>query len=105
MQSILAFPVFLQRPEVIVHAPNTAAMDWFVIATLCFFFFLLGCFATAAWQIWRRATRPEPHIRLLMELSESTEDKIIQAAEEAPPDKSPTDPPTPWEKPPDWWKQ
>lgn len=105
MQPLLAFPVFLQRSEVIVHAPNTAAMDWFVIATLCFFFFLLGCFATAAWQIWRRATRPEPHIRLLMELAETTEEDLIQSTEESKNDKALTETSTPWEKPPDWWKQ
>lgn len=101
MKAILAFPVFVSKPEVIVHAPNTAAMDWFVIATLCFFFFLLGCFATAAWHLWKRTTRPDPHVRLLMELADSDEDQVIQNSDGAPP-KSPDC--AAWEKPSDWWK-
>jgi hypothetical protein len=36
-----------------------------VLFTLCTLFFLLGCLAAAAWQIWRRTTRPRPHERLL----------------------------------------
>lgn len=102
MNSLLAFPVYFRRPDATVYAANTAAMDWFVIATLCFFFFLLGCFATAAWQIWRRATRPEPHVQLLMELAESDADRIIEKADEKKPDEGPK--PEPWEKKPDWWK-
>lgn len=103
MKTILAFPIFVSRPEVIVHAPNTAAMDWFVIATLCFFFFLLGCFATAAWHIWRRTTRPDPHIKLLMELAESDADAFIQRVEEKKMESPPDSPG--WEKPPDWWRK
>jgi len=101
MNSLLAFPIYLHKPEPgkIQHAMDTAAMDWFVIATLCFFFFLLGCFATAAWQIWRRTTRPEPHVQLLIELAESDEDGVIRSAEDNKADQT-----APWEKTPDWWK-
>lgn len=106
MNALLAFPIYFRRPDAGMHAADTAAMDWFVIATLCFFFFLLGCFATAAYQIWRRTTRPEAHVQLLMELAED------EAGGQAPEDKSPdekppgmTAPREPWEKAPDWWKQ
>lgn len=103
MTTLLAFLVFIHRPDFGMYADHTEAMDLFVIMTLCTLFFLLGCFATIAWQIWRRTTRPTPHERLLMELAESNEEEIIQAAE----DKSSgaESKITSWEKPPDWWKQ
>lgn len=102
MNLLLAFPTYLQNTGKLQHASNTAAMDWFVIATLCCFFFLLGCFAAVAWQIWRRTTRPEPHVQLLMELAESDEEKVIQNADETAQDDNETR--LPWEKPQDWWK-
>lgn len=86
-----------------MYADDTTAMDLFVIMTLCTLFFLLGCFATIAWQIWRRTTRPTPHEKLFMELAESDEEEIIQAADEkAPASESKAGP---WERPQDWWKQ
>lgn len=109
MKALLAFPIYFRHPEAGMHAADTAAMDWFVIATLCTLFFLLGCFATAAYQIWRRTTRPEPHVQLLMELDDSdatgtndpeTENKN---ADEKPPGLTATR--EPWEQAPDWWKQ
>ena len=103
MNALLAFPIYYRRPAAGTYAANTAAMDWFVIATMCFFFFLLGCFAMAAYQIWRRSTRPDPHVQLLMELAESDEEKLIQNVDEPPPAMSA--PAEPWEKKPDWWKQ
>ncbi|GAA5145691.1 hypothetical protein GCM10023213_37630 [Prosthecobacter algae] len=100
----LAFPLYLRHPTAGgAYAANTEAMDWFVIATLCFFFFLLGCFAMAAWQIWRRSTRPAPHVELLMELADSDEDKIIQTADEKSAERSPPSPS--WERQADWWKR
>lgn len=102
MNALLAFPIFIRRQDPAMYGGNTEAMDWFVIATLCFFFFLLGCFATAAWQIWRRATRPEPHVKLLMELADSDEERIIQSADEK--TAAAHSLPPSWEKPPDWWK-
>lgn len=102
MIHLLAFPVYVRPTETIRHAGDTTAMDWFVIATLCFFFFLLGCFATAAWVIWRRTTRPAPHIRLLMELEEAEEKAEVSPASESG-IQNPTQPS--WEKEPDWWRR
>lgn len=81
---------------------NTAAMDWFVLATLAIFFFLLGCFAAVAWQIWRRTTRPEPHEELLQELAHADEDEILGATSESGEAKMPR---ASWEKPADWWQK
>ncbi|TDU81476.1 hypothetical protein EI77_00785 [Prosthecobacter fusiformis] len=103
MNALLAFPIYFRRPAAGAYAANTAAMDWFVIATLCFFFFLLGCIATAAWVIWKRSTRPAPHVKLLMELEESDEDHLIRNADEKPAKEPPQR--DPWEKEPEWWKQ
>lgn len=89
-----------ERPSAITHATDTAAMDWFVIATLCTLFFLLGCFATVAWQIWRRTTRPEPHVQLLMELAGRDEDDLLQSIK----DDSSTASSSYQGKNPDWWK-
>lgn len=102
MNPVLAIPIYLRQPATGVYAANTAAMDWFVIATLCFFFFLLGCFAMAAWQIWRRTTRPDPHIKLLMELADSDEENTLKKADEQMRPSSPQN--QPWEKTSDWWK-
>lgn len=103
MKPLLAFPVFIRRPDFGMQTGSTEALDWFVIATLCFFFFLLGCFATVAWQIWRRTTRPPPHVQLLMELDDSDDEQILSREGDAPP-KEPN-PKPPWEKNPEWWKQ
>lgn len=93
-----AFAVFLQRPQAGAHAVDTAAMDWFVLFTLCILFFLLGCLATAAWHIWRRTTRPQPHEQLLKELAETDADTLLRD-EHARETRS-----APWEKPSDWWR-
>lgn len=99
--SVTAFLVHLRRPSGGSVMEDTAAMDWFVIATLAFFFFLLGCFAAAAWQIWRRATRPQPHEKLLQELADADEDEILNAGETGGAEA----PKAAWEKPGDWWRQ
>ena len=96
----LAFAVFYQRPLAGAHTADTAAMDWFVLFTLCTLFFLLGCLATAAWQIWRRTTRPQPHERLLQELAETDPDTLLRGGE--PVDDKGGEP---WAKPADWWRQ
>lgn len=100
MKVVLAFPVFA-RPAGGAYAENTAAMDWFVLATLACWFFLLGCFATWAFLLWRRSARPKPHIKLIMELEEADHDASkprpeaqVRNAE----DKEA------WERPADWWK-
>ncbi len=75
------------------------ASDWFVIFTLGTLFVLLSSFAVWAWILWRRSSRPAPHVRLIMDIDEEIE-------------KQPevTQPPTPshslpaWERPADWWK-
>lgn len=109
MKALLAFPIYFRRPDAGIPAAETAAMDWFVIATLCTLFFLLGCFATAAYQIWRRTTRPEPHVQLLMDLAEGdAEDNGDKDAESKNHDEKSPDlknPREPWEQAPDWWKQ
>lgn len=103
MNPVLAFPVFVGPQEPVRHAMDTAAMDWFVIATLCCFFFLLGCFATMGWVIWRRTTRPEPHVKLLMELADSGEDNLLHTPPAEERDKHQSSLP-PWERSADWWK-
>ncbi|MFO1482024.1 MAG: hypothetical protein U1F71_01555 [Verrucomicrobiaceae bacterium] len=90
------------------HADDTApiprewvnASDWFVIFTLGTLLFLLGAFAAWAWILWRRSSRPQPHIRLLMELDDEMERDRHAAASHAAPE-----PRAPWEQPADWWKQ
>ncbi len=86
------------------------AGDWFVLAHLAFFFLLLGCFGLAVWSIWRRTTRPEPHVRLLMELEGQAEGDRAGGPAFA---RGPT-PETdararverePWERAEDWWRQ
>ena len=96
----LAFAVFLQPPQAGAHTADTAAMDVFVLFTLCTLFFLLGCLATAAWQIWRRTTRPQPHERLLQELAETDADTLLRGGERT--DEKAAEP---WTKPADWWRQ
>lgn len=96
----LAFAVFLHPPQAGAHTADTMAMDVFVLFTLCTLFFLLGCLATAAWQIWRRTTRPQPHERLLQELAETDADTLLGGGERA------SEPGGgPWAKPADWWRR
>lgn len=80
------------------------ASDWAVLFTLGTLFFLLGSFATWAWLIWRRTTRPQPHVRLLMELEEETEG-ASRNEERATPRGDKAEPAADWEQPADWWKK
>lgn len=76
------------------------ASDWFVLFTLSTLFFLLGAFAAWAWFIWRRSSRPAPHVKLLMELEDQAEQEKREAAmHEGEP------PAAPWEQDGDWWKK
>ncbi len=112
MNPLLAFAVYLTQSG--GHGgqmEHTAAMDWFVLATLGCLFFLLGCFATWGFILWHRGRHPEPHMRLLMELEEDSAEAEAEAdspAEEPGAAQSqPTaedSPPPPWERPADWWK-
>jgi hypothetical protein len=100
MRALLAF---LLRPEggtVKVPREWAEASDWFVLFTLGTLLFLLGAFAMWAWLIWRRTTKPEPHVKLLMELEEEAESEARTAAP-----REDAEPPAPWEQSPDWWKQ
>jgi hypothetical protein len=94
---------FLPRPEggtIKVSREWVEASDWFVLFTLGTLLFLLGAFAMWAWLIWRRTTKPEPHIKLLMELEEEA---AVEASTKMP--EVETDMRAPWEKTADWWKK
>lgn len=92
-------PLFGRVPE------DTVAGDLFVVAHLGFFFLLLGCFGWAAWSIWRRTCRPQPHMRLIMELEEAAAARTLAEAEPARPVREKTNDTPPWERPEDWWKR
>lgn len=77
------------------------ASDWAVLFTLGTLFFLLGSIAAWAWLIWRRSTRPQPHVALLMEMEEDD----AGAGERATPHGEKPEPEAPWEQPADWWKK
>jgi len=100
MHALLAF---LPRPEggtQKIPREWAEASDCFVLFTLGTLLFLLGAFAMWAWLLWRRTTKPEPHVRLLMELEDETERE-----KHAAPHADDTEPTTPWEKSADWWKK
>lgn len=107
---LLAFLVHLNKPTAGSHAEHTEAMDLFVLATLGTLFFLLGCFATWGWLIWRRGQNPAPHVKLLMELEE---EEARQKQRPPGPNPAPAgtaeeereSPPPPWERSADWWKK
>lgn len=80
------------------------ASDWAMLFTLGTLFFLLGAFAMWAWLIWRRTTRPEPHVKLLMELEEEAESER-RAATSSASGEEPGSPRAPWEQSADWWKK
>ncbi|MFC5455546.1 hypothetical protein [Prosthecobacter fluviatilis] len=100
MHTLLAF---LPRPEgdtAKVSRQWAEASDWFVLFTLGTLFFLLGAFAMWAWLIWRRTTKPEPHVKLLMELEEESEANARKTTLDEEPESR-----APWEKAPDWWQR
>jgi hypothetical protein len=78
---------------------ESGAGEWFVLAHLGFFFLLLACFGWAAWGIWRRTTRPEPHVKLLMEMAEGEQGGEAQVTGKNQGEVSP------WERSADWWKK
>ncbi len=95
---------FIPRPEggtAPVPREWVEASDWFVLFTLATLWFLLGSFAVWGWLIWRRTTRPEPHVRLLMELEE--ENDVGSGQHAAARDKPESA--APWEQPADWWQK
>lgn len=100
-----AFAVWLNhRPEGILRGEHVEAMDWFVLVTLCCLFFLLGCIGTMAIVIWRRTTRPKPHIQLLMELDDDADQQQEKPADQATATFHPPPSGEAWQRPADWWK-
>lgn len=98
-----AFLAFLPRPEggtTKMSREWVEASDWFVLFTLGTLLFLLGAFAMWAWLIWRRTTKPEPHIKLLMELEQESEVETRTTMPKVEPETQ-----APWEKTSDWWKK
>lgn len=79
------------------------ASDWAVLFTLGTLFFLLGSFAAWAWLIWRRSTRPQPHVQLLMELEDEAEAANRREGHPTP-QGGKREPDAPWEQTADWWK-
>ena len=101
MHALLAF---LPRPAggtARVPREWVEASEWFVLVTLGMLLFLLGAFAMWAWLIWRRTTKPEPHVKLLMEL----EDEAAGEPRTSPPEAEEPEAQAPWEQSPDWWKK
>ncbi len=83
-----------------LRVEGTAAGEFFVLAHLGFFFLLLGCLGWAAWNIWRRTCRPQPHLKLIMEMDEERAASARPAAGISD-DASGA---AAWERPADWWK-
>jgi hypothetical protein len=81
---------------------STEAMDWFVLINLAFLFFMLGFFACWSWLIWRRTTKPPPHIKLIIEMQEEAEVDETKTGETSAAGESER---APWERDPDWWQK
>ncbi len=73
------------------------AGQWFMIFNLASFIFVIGFLGAFGWMIWRRTTRPEDHMKLIMELDDEAE----VAEQSGPKDQ---DHRQPWEKKADWWR-
>lgn len=101
MHAPSAFPARPGGGALEMSSEWVAASDWFVIFTLGTLLFLVSAFALWAWLVWRRATHPEPHVRLLMEMAEED----TRARREAHAPARETEQAEPWERPADWWKK
>ena len=99
---MIAFPIWIGPPTGGAGIDDPAASDWFVMAHLGFFFFLFTCLGFCVWQIWKRTVRPEPHIRLLIEM-EADERQAEVGKREGLSEKSLDR--DPWERAPDWWQK
>ena len=80
------------------------AGKWFMALNLASFFLVLGFLGSFGWLIWRRTTRPEPHIQLIMEMDDEPEGEPHPATGGSTASERDREPPPPWEKPADWWK-
>ena len=101
MASLLTLPVFVQRSDSGMVGKSAEAMDWFVLINLACLFFMLGFFACWSWLIWRRTTKPAPHIQLIMEMEEEAAkqpEASTEAAATGEPERAP------WERGADWWR-
>ena len=99
MHKPTAFMTWMDRPvEAMAASEVVPAAQWFVLITLATLFFLLGCFATLMWVIWRRSVNPPPHVRLLMEMAEEEREAHANAGE------TNEKPVAPWEREADWWR-
>lgn len=99
MYAILAFMTWPEGGTAPIPRQWAEASDWFVLFTLGTLMFLLGAFSAFAWVIWRRSTKPAPHVRLMMELENAQEAEKRAAGREK------AEPAEPWEQPADWWKR
>ncbi|MFM7605867.1 MAG: hypothetical protein ACKO8Z_11825 [Prosthecobacter sp.] len=91
---------WLELPtDALMASEIVPAAEWFVISTLVTLFFLLGCFATLMWVIWRRTVNPPPHVRLLMEMAEEEGKLETKAAGRGNEDVRDA-----WERDSDWWR-
>jgi cytoskeletal protein RodZ len=105
MHALLAF---FTRPEggtTKVSRELLEASDWAMLFTLGLLVFLLGAFAMWAWLIWRRSTKPAPHVKLLMELEEEAEAEAERQARATAASSEEPSSQAPWEQSPDWWKK
>lgn len=108
MTHLLAFPVFLQPSAATgsgAAGEHVVAMDLFVLINLGFLLFMLGFFGCFAWIIWRRTTKPAPHIQLLMELDEELSRESAAETEAAGSHPAQEAERAPWEREQDWWKK
>ncbi|MCB1209136.1 MAG: hypothetical protein KDK97_07400 [Verrucomicrobiales bacterium] len=74
------------------------AGHWFMIFNLASFIFVIGFLGAFGWMIWRRTTRPEAHMKLIMELDDA---EVPEPPASRVKDQTPKHP---WEKSADWWK-
>lgn len=70
------------------------AAEAFVLMTLAFFAGMVVAVACGAWVIYRRATKPKPHRKLLMEMQGDERHPAMPAPQLRA-----------WEREADWWKQ
>lgn len=104
MQHGTPFSLRSSPPPGIDSAKVVPASDAFVISTLCFLWFLIGCFVMWAFLLWRRQKKlPQRQTRL----ADRHEGDILQPPSSVQSlDERPDHPSAaPWEKPADWWKK
>jgi hypothetical protein len=87
-----------------LDSPRVApASDAFVISTLCFLWFLIGCFVMWAFLLWRRQKNLPQHST--QPTADHGDAEWRQPSSVSSPDETEAPSPAPWEKPADWWKK